>query len=190
MNKKTQVFENKVRKLMGLKENKKKVNGFGCVMVNVNFPEFSNIKSKVDKGDLYMCPNDDSFGLEKTAHVTLLYGLHDTVKDKQIEDIISNSSFNEKINLTKISLFKNDKFDVLKFDVEKTDELVSANKKLSELPVTTDYPIFKPHLTICYLKPNSGDKYVKLFKNVKFELDVKNIVYSKTNGEEIKFKNS
>lgn len=189
MNKNIQVFENKVRKLMGLKENKKKVNGFGCVMVNVVFPEFSEIKGKIEQDDLYNDPNDDSFGLEKTAHVTLLYGLHDTVKDKQIEDIIDSSTFNEKINLKKVSLFKNDKFDVLKFDVEKTDELVSANKKLAVLPITTDYPIFNPHLTICYLKPNTGDKYVKLFKDVKFELGVKNVVYSKTNGEEIKFKN-
>lgn len=189
MNKNIQVFENKVRKLMGLKENKKKVNGFGCVMVNVVFPEFSEIKNKIDKDDLYNDPNDDSFGLEKTPHVTLLYGIHDTVKDSEVELIINNSKLNGNVILTKVSLFENEKFDVLKFDVEKTDDLVSINEKLSKLPVTTDYPIFNPHLTICYLKPNSGDKYVNLFKDVKFELWIKNIVYSKNNGEKINFNN-
>jgi len=157
MKKNIELFENKVRKLMGLKENKKTVNGFGCVMVNVIFPEFSEIKTKINKDDLYIDPNDDSFGMEKTPHVTLLYGLHDTVKDEQIKNIIDESTFVEKIILTKVSLFKNDKFDVLKFDVKKTSELVSCNKKLSELPITTDYPVFNPHLTICYLNTGVGD---------------------------------
>jgi 2'-5' RNA ligase len=182
---------NKIRKIMGLTENKKTVNGYGCVMLDVEFPDKKGIQRKIDIDDIYIDPEDDSFGLERgPGHVTLLYGLHKSVKDNEIKNIINNIDFSDiNIELTKIGLFENELYDVLKFDVGKNNILVDANKQLQKLPFTNEYPKFQPHLTIAYLKPGTGKKYVKMFKDLTFK-DIKptKIVYSKVEGNKINFK--
>jgi len=180
-------FGDKIKGLMGLNENKKKVNGFGCVMLYVDFPEFKDIQSKINKDDLYDDPNDDSFKFEKHPHLTLLYGLHKEVTDQQIKDIVSKFEF-DNIYIKNISLFKNDDFEVLKFEVDKEKYLINCNKELSKLPNTNDYPKFNPHITVAYLKKGKGDKYVKMFKGLNYELKSTKIVYSKIDGSEINFK--
>jgi len=178
-------FGTKIKNLMGLTENKQ-VNGFGCVMLYVDFPEFKDLQSKINKEDLY----DDetkSYSFEKNSHVTILYGLHKEVKDQQIKDIISEYEF-DNIYIKNISLFKNDDFEVLKFEVDKEKYLVNCNKELSKLPNTNEFKTFNPHITIAYLKKGKGDKYVKMFKGLKYELKPTKIVYSKIDGSEINFK--
>ena len=58
------------------------------------------------------------------------------------------------------------------------------NSRISELPHTTDYPDYRPHITVAYVKPGKAEKYVdpeyrKVFSNID------KIVYSKTNGETV-----
>jgi len=181
-------FGNKIKTLMGLNENKKKVNGFGCVMIYLDFPEFKNLQKEINKDDLYVDPQDDSFGLERgSAHVTLLYGLHEEVTDQQVIDIVSKFDFGE-ISIKNISLFKNELFEVLKFEVEKEKYLIKCNKELSKLPNTNEFKIFNPHLTLAYLKLGEGDKYIKMFEGLKYDLQPTKIVYSKIDGTEIKIK--
>jgi hypothetical protein len=50
---------------------------------------------------------------------------------------------------------------VLKLDVD-CDVLHKVNKELSKLPHTTEYPNYKPHVTIAYLKPGLGKKYLNI----------------------------
>jgi len=178
-------FGSKIKGLMGLKENKQ-VNGFGCVMLYVYFPEFKELQSKIDEKDLY---NDDtkSYGFEKSEHITLLYGLHEEVKDQQVKDIMSKFDF-EDVEIKNVSLFKNETFEVLKFEVYKEKYLSKCNKELSKLPNTNEYKIFNPHLTLAYLKLGEGDKYIEMFKDLKYELQPTKIVYSKIDGSELKIK--
>ena len=175
---------------MGLTENEKKVNSYGCVMIYINFDDFKGIQRKIEVDDIYIDPEDDSFGLESQPHVTLLYGLNKSVKDSEIKNIISSIDFSDiTIELTKICLFEIDGYDVLKFDVGDNETLVDANKQLKKLPFTNDYPKFQPHMTIAYLNPGTGNKYTKLFKDLTFK-DIKptKIVYSKSDGTKINFK--
>jgi len=60
--------------------------------------------------------------------------------------------------LGKMSVFENDKYDVLKVDVT-GESLHDLNGKLSELPNEQTFPEYKPHLTIAYLKKGEGAKY-------------------------------
>jgi hypothetical protein len=149
---------------------------FGCSMLYFDFPDMKILHEQIKKEDIF---TEEGHGLEKETHVTLLYGLHDTVKD---DDVLSSSVVGvESIQLHNASLFSNDKFDVLKFDAIGAF-LHNINKELSKLPHTTDFPDYHPHCTIAYLKPGKGKEYVKLFADRRYEVYPIKVVYSKTDG--------
>lgn len=164
---------------------KKSTYKYGCVMLELNFPDIKQIHSKIKKEDLYKEPDNDKFGLEKETHITLLYGLHDEVSLKDISGVLDSFEFPEEIKIHNVSLFENEKYDVLKFDVD-CKLLHSVNKKLCKFPYTNEYPDYQPHLTIAYLKSGKGKDYVKLFKNKKFYLTPKKCTYSQPDGTKSK----
>jgi 2'-5' RNA ligase len=156
---------------------------YGCVMLYFDFPEIDAIHELIEPNDVYHDDNDDSFGLEKKPHTTLLYGLHEEVPTEDVEDVLSNFTYgNCTINNT--SLFEgNPKYDVLKFDVS-GPSLHETNHLLREFPHTNNFPNYHPHLTIGYIKSGEGKKYTEKFNGLQFKLSPKYAVYSKTNGDE------
>jgi len=167
-----------------LTEKKKDGYDYGCVMVYFEFPEMQDLHTKISKEDIFVNPDDPSFGLEDEPHVTLLYGLHSNeIPDEIIWEITKRISFSS-LTLHTASAFKNDKFDVLKFDVE-GNGLHECNRMLMTLPHTTSYPDYHPHTTIAYLKPGMSDKYVNALKDKTFSVTPGYIVYSKPNGQKI-----
>lgn len=86
-----------------------------------------------------------------------------------------------------VSLFKNDKFDVIKFDVEKNKTLETIYNRLSKLPNSNEYPDYKPHVTVAYVKSGLGEKYLDLDFKVFNRFKVDEIVYSK-GGKDYRFK--
>lgn len=171
---------------------------YGCLMVYYGFPDMDKIHNLIDDDDIH----DE--GLETEPHTTLLYGLHDTEIEND-NDVLSTAleeNFSDLI-LYNASLFENEKYDVLKFDVKekmlndkgeiyydkKKDVLYKINKELTKkFPYTSDFPDYHPHCTIGYLKPGTGKKYVKKLKDKEYIVKPKNIVYSKSDGEKIKKK--
>ena len=149
---------------------------YGCAMLYFDFPQMKILHEKIESDDIY---DAEGHGLETEPHVTLLYGLHDSVEDKDVLD--ASKGRIESIQLHNASLFTNDKFDVLKLDAN-GQFLHDMNKKLTELPHTSDYPDYHPHCTIAYLKPGKGEKYTKMFNDRLYEVFPKKIVYSKTDG--------
>ena len=91
---------------------KKKVYDYGCAMLYFEFPEMENLHKQIDEEDIFVDPEDSTFGLETEPHCTLLYGLHSDVKLEVIENIAKNFAFGN-CTITNPSLFKNEKFDVL-----------------------------------------------------------------------------
>lgn len=182
----------KAMRLMGIKlnENRHNVNEYGCVMLYLDYPDFKDIQSKIDKKDLYEDPNDDSYGLESNCHVTILYGLHEVVKDEYIKEIVDKFDFNDDIVSNGLSLFKNEKYDVLKFDVVKdNNDLGKCNNELKNLPNTNTFPVYHPHITLAYLKRGFGKKYVKLLNNKdEYVFKPTKIIYSKIDGSEVNLK--
>lgn len=157
-------------------KDKEKKYSYGCSMLYFDFPQIKMIHEKINKDDIYTA---EGHGLETESHVTLLYGLHEDVKD---EDVLNASCKGiESIQLHNISLFSNDKFDVLKFDA-KGNFLFDINRELSKLPHTTDFPDYHPHCTVAYLKPGKGKEYVKLFSERLYEVFPTKVVYSKPDG--------
>ncbi len=170
-----------------INENSTSIYDFGCLMLQIpiKLQDFQNIEGS----DIYTEEGDKSYGLEDEPHITILYGLHSNdINDSEIENCIKEFSKNNptiKGTLKEISCFSNEKYDVLKFDVE-CDQLHQFNKILKEFPNTNSFPDYHPHLTIGYLQPKSGSKYsMKL--DTPFEFESSNIIYSKPNGEKINY---
>lgn len=163
----------------------------GCAMLYFDFPKMTDIHSKINEEDIYTEEEDRSYGLEDEPHCTLLYGLNPNVSLDQVKEKINKHQFGSVI-ATNASLFENPKYDVLKFDMRypNTDEefLHKCNTSLCELPYKTDYPDYHPHMTIAYLKPGLGKKYVDILKDEEYELEPQYAVYSEANGTKTKIK--
>ena len=113
-----------------------------------------------------------------------LYG-----KPLQNLDVIKKITFGDLI-AHQPSLFENKKYDVLKFDVKysnKGDNLLHrCNKLLKNHPFTTDFPDYHPHMTIGYIKPGKGYKYVRKIGQIDYKLTPQYAVYSQPDGTKTK----
>jgi hypothetical protein len=100
-------------------------------------------------------------GVEKDIHATVKYGLHTDDPESVRHVIAAQSPITYRVGPT--SLFpatESAPYDVLKMDVE-SDDLHNANRRLSDsLAHTTTHPTYRPHVTVAYLKPGMGAKYV------------------------------
>lgn len=162
------------------------VHTFGCAMMYFDNPRIKEITDKIEEDDVYIDDEDPSYGIEKDPHVTLLYGIHDEeVEPNEVFEKMDECELPKTLKLENVSMFKGDKYDVLKFDVN--EELLNKiNNKLCELPYSTDYPEYHAHSTIAYLKKGTGEKYCDMFKEEVCEVTPKHIVYSRPNGEKLK----
>lgn len=160
---------------------------YGCSMIYFNFPQAAELQSMIDPEDLYTEEGDRSFGFEDEPHATLLFGLHsDEIPDEDVMKI-STSIPVGSLTLKDASLFKNKNkpYEVLKFDIDNS-ALYDINRKLAELPHTTEFPDYHPHCTVAYLKKGTGDKYVEMLKDKTFDVLPAEIVYSKPDGSRIR----
>lgn len=171
-----------------LKEVSTQTYNYGCVMLYFDFPKMEQIHNLIAPSDIYTEDEDKSFGLEDEPHCTLLYGLHEEVTLEEIKGKLKGVTY-PTCKAHNPSLFENEKYDVLKFDIE-GENLHKINEKLKEFPFTSDYPNYHPHMTVGYLKPGRGKGYTKLIAD-KFKdilLSPKYVVYSQPNGTKTKIK--
>lgn len=115
----------------------------GCVMLPLPMLDLSRVK--IDPADLH------EKGRESWPHVTVLYGLREKPDDLAFGKV--------SMTIGKLSSFRGDDFDVLKFDVQ-GDRLREINVQLRELPHESEHKAYRPHVTVAYLKPGRAWKYV------------------------------
>jgi 2'-5' RNA ligase/predicted nucleotidyltransferase len=144
---------------------------YGCLMLDLPIKNWEQITNTVKKDDIF---DEEGFGIEEVPHVTVLFGfIPEKTNPKDVEKIVKKHLKDRqkiKIKLKEISLFENKDKEVLKFDIE-SEDLQSLNKLLrKEFEYKSDYPDYHPHMTIAYLNPGTGKKYVKeLKKPIEFE---------------------
>lgn len=170
-----------------IKEEKEPVYEYGCAMLyfepNNEVVEF---QKTIRPEDIYTEDKNGGYGLETEPHCTLLYGLHEEVELEDVKNVLDNIVFGY-CRIHNPSLFENEKFDVLKFDVGYTHKggafLHNANRLLNNLPNTQTYPDYHPHMTVAYLKPGMGKKYVENLGGVPaFIYKPTHLVYSQPDG--------
>lgn len=167
---------------------KESINGYkyGCVMVEVPVSNWDEITSTIDPEDIYTESGDSTYGIQKNPHVTILYGLHDDVTEDEVKSVFDNFDGNINIVVDGVGIFENEKFDVVKFNVNPDGALQELNDRLSEFPNSNEYPDYKPHITIAYVKKGTGKKYVK--PEYKYEVkNVNKITYSMADGKKVYF---
>lgn len=177
------IFDNQKMSMKVLSE---KINyKFGCVMVEVPVKNWNEITSTINKDDLYEVEGEN-YGISENPHLTLLYGLKPNITKEQIEEVLKRVIDGDKIivEIENIDLFENENFDVVKFNIKKTEQLQRIFDALSELPNENTYPDYKPHMTIAYVKKGLGEKYKKLYSH---KVSSNEICYSMTNGKKIYF---
>ena len=168
-----------IKQILGVDE-AKTVYDYGCVMVYFNAPKLKDIQDLISTDHL----DENEKGIEDEHHVTLLYGIHSNdVSDNDVID--AARGFSGDIILRDIGLFQND-CDVLKFEAN-NPTLHSCNFNLKKLPYTSDYPDYKPHATVAYLKKGKGEYYVDRLRDVSITAKPTHLVYSKPDGSKIKF---
>lgn len=150
---------------------------YGCLMAIID-DEYArkildfNYKLIPDK---FIYKDGKDYGREHHPHITIKYGFTKSYTEEQMKRMLKDiEPFH--IRVTGISLFENDKFDVVKFDV-KSKELDKLNNKFSKLPNEDEHPEYHPHITLAYVKKGSGKKFIK-HKKTFSNIPVKFIQYS------------
>ncbi len=158
---------------------------YSCLMLLFDLKKWSEFQQKlVNKSDLYNI--DGQYGFEDEPHVTILYGLHDDVSFQDVKKhLLPITDF--KIVCNKIGIFESEFYDVLKFEVQ-CDPLHNLNSIIkNKFPYTSKFPKYLPHITIAYLKPGMGQKYInKTFNPLK--LTPSRYKYSHADGSKEYFK--
>jgi 2'-5' RNA ligase len=139
---------------------------------------FKDIQSKVSNEDWI----DE--GKETEPHLTMMYGITGGLKSKRLllkffEDI---KWVEAKLGDLEIFSPKGDgKYEVLVIKVV-SPELHRLRKKLEKaVPNEQTFPTYKPHITIGYLKPGEGKKYLES-KYEKIDFTLKVLQYSTKEG--------
>lgn len=152
---------------------------YGCVMAEVpveparQLMEFS--RATIPDDILYEEEEDDSYGREDHFHTTVKYGLTKQYDEEEIKKFLDETK-PFSIEIKGMSVFENEKFDVVKFDID-GKELRRLNKIFAALPNEDEYPDYKPHMTLAYVKAGKGKKYIKKAPKMS-KIMVNTIIYS------------
>lgn len=133
---------------------------FGCIMLDFESNVWEAKRQTIDADDLYIVDGDSSYGLESDCHVTILYGLHDTVSPDDVKSYLKPLEL-YSANMVGLSLFENPKFDVLKYDIVCPQANITYEEIKRFLPNTQTFDNYSPHMTVAYLKPGTGKKYLE-----------------------------
>lgn len=157
---------------------------YGCIMLYTTIPSWNNHISIIEKEDIY----DDEFhdfGLEKTPHATVLFGIHlDEVEPREVQAFMKTFFQPIEVTIDTISIFpagKDKEYDVVKYDVPVTPELQQYHDVVEKtFPNTQTFPEYHPHMTIAYVLKGKGKDYEGKVKPFKVKFDT--AVYSYANG--------
>ena len=145
----------------GLGDVKKEKADYKYASTQFDMPD--NIIRLVQRLQVQIDPTDltEEDGLEKNPHVTIKYGL---ISDDP--EAVSRVAANYQpfyISLGDVALFENDGFDVVKIDIgSDSGTLHLLNQSLARLGSVNTQKEYNPHLTLAYVKPGTGQKYLGL----------------------------
>jgi len=159
----------------------------GCLMLPVP-ARISNhllkdiVSEYVDPADLV--PEEGTLmGVESQSHVTLLYGLPADTDAEHIQAVLSEE-FTKPITLNigeAVEYFDHDDKTVAVIKVD-SPELHALREAIEYLAPDQTYPVYQPHITLCYLKPGTRLEGVKVQP---FSWQADEVIFSQANDEQI-----
>lgn len=151
----------------------------GCLMARVDptyGPHIVRIgKTAIPPEILYTDPNDPTYGYDEHPHVTLKYGFLPDLQRRDIATILKGVKPFDVI-LKSLTQFNNDKYDVVKFDVDKDNEqLMELRRRCDQYPNEDSYPDYHPHMTLAYVKKGS---FPHIREGLKIKVPITGFKYS------------
>ena len=115
--------------------------------------------------------------METETNVTIAACLDNDVDLNGIKKILLPID-DYSVMLTDISMFENEKYDVLKCNAASLNLYVTNKKILDKYPSHSDFKEYHPHVTIAYLKKGKAKKYTKDVLDKLVILEPKNFNFS------------
>jgi len=135
---------------------------YGCVMARID----ESAANKLFEFNCKFIPNEvlheeegHEYGRELVPHITLKYGLTKSYTEQQMKQMLQNV-IPFDVHIKGVGVFENEKFDVVKFDVE-SEGLRALNEMFSKLPNQDQHPVYQPHMTMAYVKKGMGNRFAK-----------------------------
>lgn len=178
----------KFDELLSVIEEGSAIRKYSCLMLDCSFlkEEIIDIQDAICPCEVY--DDEPGRGLETEPHITVMYGIDGGYKPYEVYHAIDLAPVDFKIK--SLSLFENEKFDVLKFDIISKDLHDLHNQVDENLDCCgNSYPNYHPHMTVAYLKPGTGKYYTKLendLTNKKFRSDI--FIFSDPNSDKVIWK--
>jgi len=164
--------------------------GYSFSSVQANFPKRISdaiitwgIKN-IPGNEIYK--DDDIKGREDDIHTTVLFGLH-TTDPKDVKNIVGDKK-PLKIKMGKMSVFNNNKYDVLKIDIEGKRLRWMHEVLKRKLSNSQDFPTYIPHCTIAYMKKGFAYKYIGNSTFDKISFLCEDLIFSSKDGVKTKIK--
>jgi hypothetical protein len=121
-------------------------------------------RENIDKDDIYVDPEDPSYGIEDDPHVTILYGV-DNESFGPICDLCRKWP-RVDIKFSGMSVFNGEEtgkpYDVIKLGVVGHGIYKLHGALRDGIPNDFKWPEYRPHLTVAYVKAGTGKKYLAL----------------------------
>ena len=136
---------------------------YGCLMLGLDVTDWKKeIRTIIKKEDLY---DVKGYGFEDHPHVTIFYGILGSVHPDVVKEAVSKMNLRPPsfVSLRDITIFENDEYDVVKFDIDdKFGYFSSLHYYIKdELPNETEFDEYHPHCTIAYVKKGRGMAYIQ-----------------------------
>ena len=135
-----------------------------CIMLEIPISNWDQILSIIDEDDIYDVKGGRiPYGLQKRAHLTLLYPIKRTVNFDAVKQYLDEIVKDHPISIitTAIEVFEGNGYDILVIKVEDNPYLTDIHNYLSDRITNYNKYKFSPHITIGYIKKGTGGKYCR-----------------------------
>lgn len=142
----------------------------GCLMLSVPIMKqvverMHNDLERILIGHGYK--KDVDFEFDKYVHITVSFGINIHTDINLIKEIVRNRP--SYFQLTELSLFENDNFDIIKFDVMSSDLRILNHIIKSKMEVKSTFYNYHPHLTVAYVPKGMGRELIARLNKLLYE---------------------
>lgn len=142
----------------------------GCLMLSVPMMKqiverMHNDLERILIGHGYK--RDVDFEFDKYVHITVAFGINIQTDINLIKEIIKNRP--SYFQITELSLFENDNFDIIKFDVMSSDLRILNHIIKSKMEVKSSFNEYRPHLTVAYVPKGMGIELITRLNKLLYE---------------------